>query len=333
MAKRLVLCFDGTWNDPTSNTNVEIFYKAVPEFAESAGRLGQTSWYRAGVGTELGSRLLGGGVGVGLSQNMLDGYQFLGREYRDGDEIFIVGFSRGAYTARCLAGLVSKCGVLLPPNVDDQNVVLNAYLYGKMRGADAPRLADGFCGAYGRHVPIKFVGVWDTVGALGLPGHLFQPLDEALFGFVDLQLAGGVQRAYHALAIDEHRFDFRPSLWAGCAAGQTMEQRWFGGDHCDVGGGHADDRRLADIPLRWMMSRAIDAGLELTGALPADPNFNYDAPMHDTYASPGWASYAALNPPYLRAISVGTAGQVVDNTVVMRRQSVALNYQPVNAGL
>lgn len=333
MAKRLVLCFDGTWNDPTNNTNVEIFYKAVPEFAESAGRLGQTSWYHAGVGTELGARLLGGGVGVGLSQNMLKGYQFLGENYRDGDKIFIVGFSRGAYTARCLSALIARCGILTPDHADDHDLLVNAYLYYKMRGDNGVKGGGEFCAAYGRTAPITFVGVWDTVGALGLPGHLFQPLDEELFGFVDHQLCACVEHAYHAVAVDEHRYDFRPALWDACASGQIMEQRWFAGDHCDVGGGHADDRRLANIPLRWMMQRAIDAGLELTGTLPADLNLNYDALMHDTYASPGWATYASLNPPYLRAISVGTAGQVVDNTVVMRRQSAALNYRPANAGL
>src|ERR1051326_3343119 len=206
MAKRHVLCFDGTWDDPDKRTNVEQFYEAVKTVDEAAGVIGQRAWYHKGVGTELGSLVLGGAFGVGLSQNMLDGYVSLSREYRDGDAIFIVGFSRGAYTARCLASLISKCGVLLPANADDQNTVLNAYLYAKMRGADAPRLAGDFCAAYGRRAPITFVGVWDTVGALGLPGRFFQPLDEAQFGFVDLQLAAAVERAYHALAVDEHRY-------------------------------------------------------------------------------------------------------------------------------
>jgi uncharacterized protein (DUF2235 family) len=337
MATRHVLCFDGTWNEPASRTNVRLLYEAARTIDDAPGVMGQLSWYHDGVGTHTGSLILGGAIGVGVSQNMLEGYIHLGREFRDGDQIFIIGFSRGAYTARGLSGLISKCGILFPQHVDNEQILVNAYLACKMRGPQA-RYADEFRDAYGRRAPIKFVGVWDTVGSLGLPGRFFQPLDEALFGFVDGQLASAVERGCHALAVDEHREDFRPSMWEGCAAWQSIEQRWFAGDHCDVGGSHerpAPDAPLpSDITLAWMLGQAVDAGLVIgPAAVPVNLAACIGTACHDAYKTFLNGAYARLNERYLRPIGEVSAGNETVDPSVYDRRTEDPTYRPANAGL
>jgi uncharacterized protein (DUF2235 family) len=262
MPKSIIFCSDGTWNHPgeTENglpaeTNVYKFFKALTQMAT------QEPHYDDGVGAD-GTpidQLLGGAIGDGLFQKIKDGYTTIARSYRDGDEIFIFGFSRGAYTARSLAGLIAVCGMPGPGKFTDQTTLdaFDAY----RADSDRASLLQSFVARYdARDVKITAVGVWDTVGALGIPGDLFTGLDEQIYGFLDTKLHPNVQSAFHALSIDERRSEFVATLWDKPAPGQQIDQVWFPGVHADVGGGYAETG-LSDVAMGWMMKNAASRGL------------------------------------------------------------------------
>lgn len=265
MAKRLVVCCDGTWNTLKQPypTNVCEVYNAV---AASAGNLVQEKHYVEGVGNKPWSRLAGGAFGLGLSENVRDAYRFVVRNYEPGDELFFFGFSRGAYTARSTVGFIRNCGILLPRN---EERVTEAYeLYRDRDPATGPDSVEAheFRTRYAHPgpVPIRFVGVWDTVGALGIPlsgGRLLNRLNRR-WQFHDTKLSSTVESAFHALAIDEKRPSFTPSIWepAPAATGQERAQLWFAGDHSDVGGGHGE-RGLSNVALQWLATCARSCGL------------------------------------------------------------------------
>ncbi|RDH75682.1 DUF2235 domain-containing protein [Mycolicibacterium moriokaense] len=264
MSKRLVLCCDGTWNSPDQQapTNVTKIALAVAPF-DSTGRE-QRTFYHRGVGTDKWERFRGGAFGVGLSRNVRDAYRFLVQNYDPGDELYLFGFSRGAYTARSTAGFVRNCGILRREQADR---VDEAYeLYRDKSSKTHPRGTEAtlFRRSYSHETRIRFIGVWDTVGALGIPvdGALAKLINQR-WEFHDTKLSGTVDAAYQALAIDEKRGPFRPTLWEPqpvASPGQTVEQVWFAGVHSDVGGGYPD-HEISDIPLLWMVDRARRAGL------------------------------------------------------------------------
>lgn len=268
MPKRLVVCCDGTWNraDQAEPTNVVKVRKAVaPSGAD--GRE-QRVHYNPGVGTRRWELLRGGAFGFGLSEDVCSVYRFLAETFEPGDELFFFGFSRGAFTARSAVGLVRNCGVLRREHADK---VDEAYdLYRSKRHTDKPGGdgAERFRNAYAHTTPIRFVGAWDTVGSLGIPvptGTLLAPLARRVnrrWAFHDTELSSHVKAAFHALAIDEKRGPFEPTIWTprDGAPGQRREQVWFSGVHSDVGGGLAR-RALADVSLLWMTDRARDCGL------------------------------------------------------------------------
>src|SRR5215468_11067155 len=172
--KRLVVCCDGTWNDADSAenfTNVVRIARAIQPYDDRTGeQIPQIVYYHSGVGTgDLVERFAGGGLGLGLSRNVRDAYAFLANNYCDGDEVFLFGFSRGAYTARSIGGLVGYAGLLHKADMDRFALLWEGYrLRGKQDQADPrPQFAD-------RHFPvrIKCIGVWDTVGSLGIPGNI-----------------------------------------------------------------------------------------------------------------------------------------------------------------
>ena len=190
MTKKIVLCFDGTWNDPSSNTNVLKVYRSILGEDMSRDRVGvpvpspnvpAMKWYDPGVGTKL-SNILGGLItGRGLAANILEGYQFLVHHFEVGednsrDEIYLFGFSRGAYTARSLAGLIRNIGVIKKanapkPKYEDNPVLINGFkIYQRRDGSADTQEAEYFRATYSvDNVEIKFLGLWDTVGALGVP--------------------------------------------------------------------------------------------------------------------------------------------------------------------
>jgi uncharacterized protein (DUF2235 family) len=264
--RRLVVCCDGTWNkdDQKSPTNVVKMARATLP-VDAAGN-SQLVYYHAGVGTgNTIDQFEGGAIGEGLEANVQDGYRFVVDNYTDGDEVFLFGFSRGAYTARSIAGFIRKCGILR--KIEGDRTAEAARLYRKRdEGADSAE-AVAFRAAYSREIRIKFIGVWDTVGALGIPtGPFHTKFSADKFAFHDVKLSRSIQNAYHALAIDEKRKPFEPTLWETTpGADQKVEQRWFAGAHSNVGGGY-DDTGLSDIAFEWMATKAASCGLALDPA-------------------------------------------------------------------
>lgn len=257
MPKKIVFCADGTWNHPNSpalvsdaDTNV---YKLYKQLAYTAT---QATFYDDGVGADVNlfKHIFGGAFGDGLFQKIKDGYTAIAHTYEQDDAIYIFGFSRGAYTARSLAGMISACG--LPTQNFDQAMVetaFQAYRHKEQRAALLASLAARYAMCQPK---ITCVGVWDTVGSLGIP---VDPLglNTLQFGFLDTNLHPNVRNAFHAVSIDERRIEFPPTLWTGpFAPGQRVEQVWFAGVHCDVGGGYAETG-LSDIALSWMLTHAL----------------------------------------------------------------------------
>ena len=261
--RRLVICFDGTWNTPDKGDNPTNVVKMVRAVRAEAGGVPQVTFYDKGVGTGGPlDRMTGGASGAGLTENVVDGYRFLANNYVYGDEIYLFGFSRGAYTARSLAGLVGMAGLLAPIHLGGvltkdmlgiyRDNTLNA---GQKREKTAALKLD-------RHedVRIHCIGVWDTVGSLGIPTDLGRRFLGGKFYFHDVELSGMVDVALHAVAIDEKRGAFPPTLWvkpedaSPSDRRQVVEQVWFPGVHSNIGGSYAD-AGLSDIAFEWMAKR------------------------------------------------------------------------------
>jgi len=307
--RRVVICCDGTWNTADQHkdgtptpTNVAKLHSLV------AGRdiagIEQLSYYRTGVGTAGGMfrRFLGGAIGLRLEDDIMSAYKFLAETYAPGDEVFLFGFSRGAYTVRSLAGMVSNVGLAdlrpehLSPYEDPWQVVRRLMERYQSRKAgtektalQATLLQERPLGVVKFHDPAQvgfdFIGVWDTVGALGIPddkGLLRLVLgDPRKHGFRDTELGGNVACARHALAMDERRRDFTPTLWTRWGRGQDVEQRWFAGVHGDVGGSYGDCG-LGDLTLDWMLQEAQARGLSLREIAPGRLNPDAFARRHQS---------------------------------------------------
>jgi uncharacterized protein (DUF2235 family) len=346
--QRLVLCFDGTWNTDRSNTNVSRLFRKIADQANGAPE--QARFYDEGVGTRFGERVRGGVFGAGLDKNIRQGYGYLasqfaadggpaeradGTAFVAGPKLYFLGFSRGAFTARSLAGLVNYLGVpdlaRFPSDggsTSDHPVVKEAWSLYAARPSPAERQrieqgqadaaleqrarehharVEAFRSERSRYpVRIHFLGVWDTVGALGIPrvfDYAWIPRFSSKYRFHDTWLGRCVRHAYQAVAIDEHRAPYSVALWtARDPATQTVEQRWFPGAHSNVGGGYEDDL-LPDPPLAWIAKKAAEHGLHFVndrgikgaGGVPlmsidrSPAAFDLDgseclSPVHDSYA-------------------------------------------------
>jgi uncharacterized protein (DUF2235 family) len=259
-SKKIIFCADGTWNTPKEKTNVYKIFKAILQTPN------QVVFYDDGVGTNGVplQKLTGAALGAGIFEKVKTGYSKIAQVYKPGDEIFIFGFSRGAFTARSLAGMISLCG--LPTSGFDDKLVndaFDAYRFPLQRESILKNL-----NAYKLCLPpIKMVGVWDTVAALGASAISGQV--GPLFSFLDPTLHPNIQNAYHALAIDEWRREFAPTLWnkpATPVPGQTLEQVWFSGSHGNIGGGYLKSK-VSDLCLHWMMKKAENLGLQMDPAV------------------------------------------------------------------
>lgn len=282
--KRLVICCDGTWQRLYGGalTNVALTARAVAP-RDGKGNA-QIVYYSEGVGASLsGLSLWQGMTGADLDDNLLEAWLFLNLNYEPGDHIYLFGFSRGAYTVRSLAGLLRKIGVLRRAHVDKARDALDLYRARhiaadsteteRFRTAHAiawPRLAAPFT-APPFDLRIRYLGLWDTVGALGIPRLL--PIQIGLnrsYEFHDTALSRSVELARHAVAIDERRAAFAPTLWSNvdafnpAGAPRRVEQMWFPGDHGGVGGGEA--RGLSNCALMWVLEGAERAGLAIERA-------------------------------------------------------------------
>jgi uncharacterized protein (DUF2235 family) len=433
--KRLVLCFDGTWNNLKSHTNVSKFYSEIAD--ETTGPSCQRKFYDEGVGTGRFDKIRGGVFGSGLDKNIRTGYGWLsslyeedgdslapprspsdpqptgaacpkeplpsdakrrsngelletprhssGREFVDGSEIFLLGFSRGAFTARSLGGLINYLGIPLlergttsaAVSLSDHPKIAAAWkLYAARPTAKERAQATGSnAQEILRHddavrvfrtqgiypVRLHFVGVWDTVGALGIPkvfDYDWVPRFSSQYEFHDATLGESIRNAFHAVAIDEHRVPYAPTLWtAAQPTTEAVEQRWFPGAHADVGGGYEDDL-LPAPPLEWLAKRAAACGLEFINdrhlasangkVLPAIKQapaaFDLDgreylSPVHDSYAEFMGGVYRVVRslpfmggPVYRRMlVAVDGLNQTIDETAFAKWRADT-GYRPPNLG-
>jgi|SRR5579863_284435 len=280
MPKNIVICSDGTGNTAIKGrgTNVFKLYEAVDLIGHKIDRklAPQIAIYDDGVGNEdfKPLKIFAGATGFGLARNVRLLYKSLVRVYDPGDRIFLFGFSRGAFTVRTLSGLISVCGILdiakLPTTEALDRAVARAFrVYrqeyhtklARLLGHKANRkLIARFDHRYARHrdVRIRFIGVWETVDAVGAPFHIGDYINASVhrFKFPDLKLSDNVDFACQALAIDDERRTFHPLLWEHDA---RVEQVWFAGCHSNVGGGY-EKQGLSLVALDWMMQQARHKG-------------------------------------------------------------------------
>lgn len=331
--KRIVICADGTWNvrdqmdDETKKrrpTNVTKLARAIMPRAKD--RIDQIVIYHDGVGTGRGlDKLTGGAFGHGIEDNVRELYRSILYNYAPGDEIFLFGFSRGAFTVRTLAGFMRFAGLL---EKDDDYFVPDIYAcYESGQGPNTEQWMQANRKIKGtRECPeIKMIGVWDTVGALGAPGLLGHIFNRTKYKYHDVGLNRFIQNAYHALAIDEKRTPFAPNLWT-VPEGWTghLEQVWFPGVHCNVGGGYKPDG-LANGALHWMVAKAESLDLEFDHAYLAPFQ-----PHSDSYLAD---SMSLMYKPFGRFDRlVGTtprANEAIHHSVIDRMTSSG--YAPANA--
>lgn len=288
--KRIAVCIDGTWQrlNTQSPTNIAKIARSVAHEDETGTK--QIVVYTAGVGaasdlTQRAAGALAGGLfGAGLEQDILDTYTRLCLNYQWGDDIYVFGYSRGAFSARSLVGLIRRCGIVRRRFVHKAAEAFRLYREGRDLSPDDPSFVE-FRNKWGKSlmgqahphgfpgVPISYVGIFDTVGQRGLPSGL-GPLTERFnerYAFHNLSLGTSVASARHAVAIDEARFAFPPTLWDNLDELNgpfrlttpphelPYQQRWFPGTHGDIGGG--GESALANFTLNWIVEGAEKAGL------------------------------------------------------------------------
>jgi len=269
--KRLIICCNGRWDNLKMPSNVDKFIQNLKPVSSKG--IPQLIFHDQNINIDgTFNNSLGQRLGLGIKENVLNIYRFLAENYQKDDEIYLLGFSRGAYVARTVSGLLHTVG-LLPRN--ELNSLAAAFKY--FRTPIHNRNPHSFS-RY--HRPeIKMMAVWDTVGLI-----------EQHIGFHDSHLSPEVKNAFHALAVDEKRPHFKPSLWTGkINSDQNVEQVWFAGVHGDVGGGYLDSG-LSDITLDWIISKASALGLQFennnTNHESVLINPNIFGKLHDTYSLP-----------------------------------------------
>jgi uncharacterized protein (DUF2235 family) len=298
--KRLVFCFDGTWNQLTAYypTNVVITAQSITPVAKDGST--QIIHYDPGVGTGEDDRWKGGLFGEGLINKVVDAYTFLVFNYEPGDELYVFGFSRGAFTARAFVGIVRNVGIIQRKSAARIADAVQLYKKRKEGASDdagelfkfraqySPEVCmdteedawrvkncEGYRTGASSIVRIAYLGVWDTVGAIGVPSDIFfakyANRNERYF---DTDLSSMVVSARHAVSIDEQRKTFTPTLWPNfavlnaslgfnsAASDAPYQQKWFPGNHGSVGGG-GDVRGLSDRALVWILDGAEKMGLEV----------------------------------------------------------------------
>jgi uncharacterized protein (DUF2235 family) len=335
--KRIIICADGTWNEPDQidektgkrrPTNVTKVARAVrPQDAQGSD---QVVFYHDGVGTGGPlDRFSGGAFGKGIEENIRALYRFLVLNFVPGDEIFLFGFSRGAFTVRSLAGFMHRIGLL---EKDDDYWVPDLYeLYESASATGNQTELDQLllrCKGVRPCPPIKFIGVWDTVGALGAPGIIGGYFNRGKYKHHDLGLTPSIQNAYHALAIDEKREPFKPTLWRK-PDGWTGElaQAWFAGVHSNVGGSYTPDG-LANEALHWIVEHAERHGLAVDSGYLGFFKACFNTTLHDSM-SIGYR--VALLGPADRDIELSAQdGLCVHQSAIDRMNWPDCSYSPSN---
>jgi|SoimicMinimDraft_17_1059745.scaffolds.fasta_scaffold01961_2 uncharacterized protein (DUF2235 family) len=358
MPKNIVICCDGTGNsfeNPDNDSNVIKLYSTL--LIDGATQVG---YYHPGVGT-LGdptarnwfsrnwSKVKGLAFGGGLLDNVGDAYRYMMNVYEEGDQVYLFGFSRGAYTVRALAGVLRMFGVLNSGNDGLIRYILN--LYAK-RTRDAKRMtatlkfaaADHFKETFSRPCPLHFVGVWDTVSSYGW---IYNPVRLPYTARNPDMMNGR-----HAISIDERRCFFQKNLWGEAFPHQTLKQVWFAGVHSDVGGSYTESESgLSKIALEWMMAEALSCGLKVdqtkAKAILGDPQGakwatpNSKGTIHNSLTKPWWIAEFLPHRYYDEAtekakwrIPLGALREVPDGSVlhetVEQRKSSGVDYSPKN---
>lgn len=281
MSKSIVVCIDGTNNDPTSGrTNVSRFFRILDKT-----KTDQIGYYQSGVGTldpdnpsgkviQKVKRIRDLVKANQIKRHVTFAYRYLMQVYKSGDRVYLFGFSRGAYTCRVLAGMLHKVGLLY--RGQEEMVPFAWEVYRKNRN---PKSAGRFKKYYSQKIRVDFLGIWDTVSSIG---SRFNPQT-----FPNTFNNSSVQCIRHAIALDERRATYATNLWDDMPPkGQNVEQVWFAGVHSDIGGGYAGDKALGlgAIPLKWMLREAHSAGLRFVdeeeirliwkkaGRVPKDPS-------------------------------------------------------------
>jgi len=285
--ENIVVCADGTWNRPEEDlekdhaTNVLKIARAIKPNAQGVA---QHVFYDWGLGS-YHSSVSAGITGKGIHKNILDGYRYIVQNYAPGTKTYLFGFSRGAYTVRALSGLINNCGIV---KRSDAKLIARAWKIYKSNhkkhspnGQDAIQFRNQHCHQSRK---VHFIGVWDTVGALGIPWSLMGLLDSN-DEFYDTKMGPNVGITRHALAIDEQREDFEPTVWQP-RPGVDLKQVWFAGVHSDVGGSYGPDKKTgtctSDTPLSWMLDEAAKAGLKLEPHIKANLTDGTSAPLHQS---------------------------------------------------
>ncbi len=329
MKKRIVICADGTWNRPEKNlredfpTNVLRLARAIKPIGEN--QIPQQVFYDWGVGSYY-DPVMGGITGKGLHKNIMDDYRYIVQNYSLGDELYLFGFSRGSYTIRCLCGLINNCGIVKRP---EASLIQKAFNHYKRNGAAyAPEGTESikFRNQHSHESrEIKFVGVWDTVGAMGIPISflgLFDDEDE----FYDTKIGKNVRIARHALAIDEHRSDFEPTIW-NLKENMDLQQVWFAGAHSNIGGSYKPDKDgslLSDNALAWMIKEAQRAELTIETHLEETITNNPLATLHNSRRS-----FYRIKEKFYRPIKHGKSSVLIHESVKLRWDQDA-KYRPKN---
>ncbi|KAI8067623.1 uncharacterized protein B0P05DRAFT_552279 [Gilbertella persicaria] len=277
--RRIIVCMDGTWETPEGKTNVFKFFNEVDQTPGPDNDWDYILDYSSGLGTHGRHPILGGLFGYGISRQILSAYRFISKYYRDNnDQIWLVGFSRGAFAVRSLTGMIYNVGLLPENKLSKADEAYRLYRNKGETSRPYRTLSVAFRQANNcRSAEIYFIGCFDTVGALGVPklpwflgGSTFYSLFLGLHGFHDTRLSPIVKHAYHAMSIHDQRawFKVTPMHFSKKKpdrdSNQILEQVWFPGMHADVGGQEYGnkDNLLSCHSLHWMMKKARENGLK-----------------------------------------------------------------------
>lgn len=335
----LIICCDGTWYTRYQQTDGKWTPSNVALMAEVIRNTDQQLvYYDEGVGSGgLWDRFWGGVFGFGMFANIKQAYRFICDHYQADDQLILLGFSRGAYTVRSLAGLIGATGILRARYIDKLEEIFALY---RQKNPDK-QAVDAFREQYCHpQREILFLGVWDTVGSLGIPLSSFNWLTHWYFRFHNTQLSTQVKNAFHAIAIDEKRRSFTPVLWQSKqqqdtpdTPEQTVSQCWFAGVHANIGGGYKD-AGLSDVAFAWMRQKMLtiiprlqwdEAKItrlihpDFRGALPDPLSWLY--PISRLFPQ-------SRTPLFYRAIN-----ESIDDSVILRYHCHACDYQPTNVDL
>ena len=361
MGKNIILCADGTGNKGgyTPSSNVYKIYNAINIHDEDNP---QIRFYDNGVGTEKNKyyRGLAGAFGLGFKSNVIDLYEYLAKNYQPGDQVYLFGFSRGAATVRAFAGFIATSGLVKGKNLDKyglKNRVNEAFdAYKKLRRKNLQTNKKKFLAEQEKildknksHgiIPIRFVGVWDTVSSLGFPQKwdktgisvfalnlFFMGLDRVsdIFlphNFYNYNIKDNVQYAYQALAIDDERTSFWPKVWIEKDYTGFIEQVWFAGMHSNVGGGY-NRAGMATVALEWMMLKSGAQGLVFNKDTLENTHENADVHGRMYNSRDGFAIYYRYHPREIEKVCKDKLNDKIKihESVIARMRRKTSNYAP-----